>query len=119
MLGNNANQEKEIYGVILEDGTYINSNYDLKEHLTSLGYDPYEVGVSLLGEHVLATDGGEWVRRDEIDDYEMMYAELDVNLRNFVNDVKELNEVFVNSRKYTKAKYVQMINAMFHEYFSI
>lgn len=105
----------EIQGVVLNDNTFINSNDDLRDHLASLGYDPDEVGTSLDS----CINNDEWVRREDVDAWQAMYSDLDVNVRSFVSDLKELNEVFVNSRKYTKAKYVQIVNSMLAEYLNM
>lgn len=96
------------------DGVYISDNRDFADYMVGKGFDLHDINCLIEGGPDFGIPGLEddWVRRDQIDDYERMYDEVMCAFRNFTEEVVAMNKKFLSGRKLTKAQYVRELEHM-------
>ena len=105
--------------ISLKDGTCIYNADMFIDYLISLGFDKIDLQRIDYEIHPESLDHDEWVRRDEIDDYEKMYSEVSNEIRYARDDIYELCNNLASGKGGTKKQYAERIIKAFEENISI
>lgn len=102
--------------MVLNDGTFIYSEDGLREYLTSLGFDWFDLldfFVSMSAE----VNESVYVRRDKVDDYERFYDGLCQDVRCATEEITSLCDGLASGKGGTKAQYAERIKIVLKNFF--
>ena len=105
--------------IVLKDGTYIYDTDGFIQYLLSLGFDKIDLQQINLEFHPEELNPDEWVRRDDIDDYEYMYSEVSNEIRYARENIYELCNKLASGKGGTKKQYAERLIKAFEENISI